>query len=326
MGRIGIFLASAAVCLPLVCIAQVRKTESYVFESYTPTDEQFLAGERKVRPTLIAGELSIPVTSSDKDPLAIVLHGSGGMWRAPGDLIEQLNRNGIATLTIDSFTGRGITDTGRDQDQLGRLAMIVDAYRALELMARNPGIDPERVALIGWSRGGHAALYAALERFHRLQGVPGRRFAAHVVFYPPCTVTYLEGLDVGKTPVRLFHGSADDYTPVAPCRAYTEQLRKAGADVVLAEYAGARHAFDWPHFSKPIVTNPAAQTTRNCVVTEREPGVLVSQSGKPFNYRDPCVEKGVSLGYDAEASADAYRSTIAFLKDVLKPSSLPQKP
>lgn len=56
---------------------------------------------------------------------------------------------GVATLVYDSFTGRGIVSSINDQDQLGMLAMIADPYRALELLARHPPIDPERIALIG---------------------------------------------------------------------------------------------------------------------------------------------------------------------------------
>jgi hypothetical protein len=36
---------------------------------------------------------------------------------------------GIATFNLDAFTGRGIIDTGTDQERLGNLTMINDAYR-----------------------------------------------------------------------------------------------------------------------------------------------------------------------------------------------------
>ena len=41
---------------------------------------------------------------------------------------------GVAAFLLDSFTGRGIVQTVTDQSQLGSLAMIVDAYRALDLL------------------------------------------------------------------------------------------------------------------------------------------------------------------------------------------------
>jgi dienelactone hydrolase len=49
---------------------------------------------------------------------------------------------------------------------------------------------------------------------------------------------------VSTKPIRLYHGSADDWMPVGPCRDYVARLRKAGAIVNLVEYPGANHVFD----------------------------------------------------------------------------------
>ena len=68
---------------------------------------------------------------------------------------------------LDSFSGRGLTSTSTNQALLGRFNMILDAYRALDVIANHPRIDPTRIAVMGFSRGGQSALYSSLKRFQQ---------------------------------------------------------------------------------------------------------------------------------------------------------------
>jgi dienelactone hydrolase len=97
-------------------------------------------------------------------PAVILLHGSGGISGYVTDWEMDLNSMGVATFVIDCFKGRGIVNTNNDQSQLGRLSMIVDAYRALDVLAKHPRIDPNRIAIMGFSRGGQAALLQPEQR------------------------------------------------------------------------------------------------------------------------------------------------------------------
>jgi dienelactone hydrolase len=87
------------------------------------------------------------------------MHGSGG-FEANTDLWRrQFESLGISTFALDSFSGRGSVSTVVDQSQLGRLNMILDLYRSFVVLAGHPRIDPNRIAVMGFSRGGQAALY-----------------------------------------------------------------------------------------------------------------------------------------------------------------------
>ena len=44
-----------------------------------------------------------------------------------------------------------------DQSQLGLMNMIVDVYRGIGAIAKNPSVDPKRIAVMGYSRGRGAA-------------------------------------------------------------------------------------------------------------------------------------------------------------------------
>ena len=89
--------------------------------------------------------------------------------------------------------------------------MIEDAYRALSLLSKHDRIDPSRVALMGFSKGGDVAFNGSLKRFQRMYSPAGVEFAAHIAFYAPCITTYMEGDDVSSLPIRMFHGSADNW-------------------------------------------------------------------------------------------------------------------
>ena len=301
--------------------AQLARIEVLSFASTTLTDQQILTGRRDGKPVVLAGELRIPRPGTDRLPAVIFLHGSGGISGYVDDWSQQLNPMGVATFILDSFSGRGIVSTVNDQDQLARLATTIDAYRALELLAKHPRIDPARIAVMGFSRGGQAALYSAQKRLYRMHGPAGGvEFAGYITLYANCGTTYVNDIDIADKPVRMFHGSADDYVPVAPCRSYVERLRANGKDVQLSEYAGAHHVFDWAALKTPVKL-AQAQTTRRCQLAETPDGKIInSQTGQPFTTGgDPCVEKGTTIAYHPEAHGEVLRAVKEFVGASLKP-------
>jgi dienelactone hydrolase len=302
--------------------AQVARLEIHPISSVTLIDSDFLAGLGKGQPVTIAGELRIPKAGNDRLPAVVLLHGSGGIG-GTASMIDEWSRElaqlGIATFAIDSFAARGIVSTVMDQTQLGRLNMVGDAYRALDLLAKHPRIDPNRVAVMGFSRGGQSALYSAMNRLYGTLGPANNlRFATHIAFYPDCTTTYLQDTDVSDRPIRVLHGSSDNYNPVAPCRAYVERLTNAHKDVKLIEYPDAYHVFDAPAFRTPAVLKGAI-TTRRCQLAEGDDHQIINrETQKPFTYADACVEKDTTIAYNEAASSKARIFVRDFLTDIFQ--------
>jgi dienelactone hydrolase len=282
----------------------------------TPTDQKFLAGEKGDREAVIGGTLVLPRTGNERLPAVILLHGSGGVGGYVDLWARELNDAGIATFVLDSFTGRGIANIMTDQARLGRLTMIYDSYRALERLASHPNIDPSKIVLMGFSRGGQAALYASLKRFHRAHLRSDARFAAYVVFYSACNLKLDEDENVGA-PIRLYHGLADNYVPIGPCREYVARLRRAGKDARLIEYPDAEHNFDNP-LRKTRTFFDQAQTTRKCFFEERGGLIVNVQTGKPFTYEDACVERGASVAYNEKAHRESVEAVKAFLRETFE--------
>lgn len=292
--------------------ADPSRGEMHPIHTTTLTDEQFLTGVKEGTPTTLAGELRFPAGSTDRDRVGVIVlvHGSGGIGSGLYQWAREFNDLGLATFMLDGFTGRGIVSTVGEQERLGGLSMLVDAYRVLDLLAKHPRIDPKRIGILGSSKGATPALFSVLRRFHRLHGPANAEFAAHFVFYPSCPTTFIDELDTLDHPIRIFHGSAD--AAVATCAPYAERLKKAGRDVEFMEFPGLHHAF-----AEPVgrVVIPQGQSLKNCRAEERAGGALVNlATGQPFTREDACVSREpVTL----EGNAAARVQTMASIRAVL---------
>ena len=299
------------------------KPEIHPVETVTLTARQFLRGEKGGKPTVLAGVLRVPVSGTARLPAIVLLHGSAGVTETTERWALEIAGIGVASFLLDCFSGRGIANSTADQSQLDALAMMVDAYRALGLLARDPRLDPERIAVMGFSKGAVAAVYSSNQRFRNAYGPSNVEFAAHIGLYTPCYITYRDDSCVTGKPLRLFHGAADDYVPVGACRAYVERLRKSGVDISLTEYSGAHHTYDnfrLPNDGTPV-ERPQAQTLRHCQLTEGADGVIFNlKTGKPFDINtDPCVERGPHVAYDASAASATRDAVKEFLIERFRP-------
>ena len=294
------------------------RTELYAIPTLTLSDSHFLKGEAEGTPATVGGQFRI-APGAGRLPVVVLMHGSGGMGPNIEMWAEEFNAMGISSFALDGFTGRGLVRTSDNQALLGRLNFILDIYRALDILAKHPRVDPERIVLMGFSRGGQAALYASLRRFHKMWNKSGVQFAGYIPFYPDCVTTYIGDTDVADRPIRIFQGTADDYNPVAPCKAFVARLRAGGHNVELTEYPNVWHAFDNPLGSTTLYISKGGQTVRHCSIREEPEGLLINATTKqPFTYKDPCVETDPHLATDLAATADAKMRVKAFLKDVFK--------
>lgn len=310
---LAIFVLALAV-RPSGLRGQVR-LQMYPIETVTLNSQQILSGEKNGKQTVLAGELRIPAGAS-RLPAVILVHGSDGLNSAVERWAQEFNQIGVAAFLLDCFSGRGITNTVGDQSQLHNLNMMVDAYKALEVLTKDPRLDANRIAIMGFSKGAFAAVYTSIERFRNLYGpANGSHFAAHIGLYTPCNVTYRDDNKTTGAPIRLFHGVADDWVAIGPCRAYANRLRNAGIDITLTEYPGAQHGYDFFYLGSEPVKYSDATTTRNCRAEEGEHGLIMnSETTKPYDVnRDACVERGPHLGYNEAATAATTKAIKEFL-------------
>jgi dienelactone hydrolase len=314
--RICAFVSFCAfeLCLPLTASAFEEKID---VPSRALTEEQFLRNEVSAAPEIsLQSTLSAPDTS-EKYPVMILMHGtdgpsSGAVW----SWSRYLNSIGVAALSLDSYTARNLTSASADQAAMPQFVQIYDAYRAVEVLASHDRIEPSAIMIMGFSRGGTAALYAAMTRFHEAFGPTTGRIAAYFPFYPLCNFK-LDGEDsVTPAPIRQFHGSADDWTPLKLCEEYIGRLQKAGHDATITAFPGALHGFDNPR-NPAHYADATWQTSRNCTRIEKDGRLLNAATGEPFSYTDACVEYGPSVQYNDKAATAAQQAVKGIIEGLV---------
>jgi dienelactone hydrolase len=310
------WVAIALMCAGTAHAQLPGRIEIHAVKSRTLTGAEFLRGGVSGQEALLGGELRFPLGAPAKVPAVVLVHGSGGISGGVDAWARTLNDAGFAVFILDAFSGRGIVSTVENQNQLHNLAMLVDAYRALDVLAAHPRIRSDRIAVMGFSKGAVASVFSAADRFRNAYG-GSNRFAAHVGLYTPCNTRFDADTKVSAAPIRLFHGITDDYVSIAPCRDFAAELKAAGADVVLTEYPDSQHGFDNPT-SPQLLALPKAQSTRNCRLKESANGVILNTaSGAAFSMADSCVAVGAHIGYNPDSTAAVRLAVMGFLKQAL---------
>ena len=242
------------------------------------TLNQFLKGETEGENVQISGKLQFPNNKwTGSLPAVVLLHGGGGVGDNQEVWARSFRKIGIATFIVDSNSGRGcrkiekMIKVCKNAYLHQGLGHIPDAYRALDLLSTHPRIDPNRIAVMGFSIGGKAALYASVKRFQKMWGTPGLEFAAYVPFYPGCKTAFENDEIISDRPIRIFFGDSDDFVSHILCEEYVNRLRKAGADVTITVYPNATHAFDFKPDIKGYgtkVKSGSGVNYRNCRFVE----------------------------------------------------------
>jgi len=302
----------------------------YGFASWSPrTLNELIQGNRTGTTVHVVGHLFLP-SGADRLPAVVLLHGSGGIYEA---LLEywpqQFNAAGFAVFTLDMFGPRGVRSTVNDQSLVPFAADVADAFAALRLLATHPRIDPKRIAVMGFSRGGTATLRASVERLIAAQNLPdGLRYAAAIPTYAGgCSNVFRLVVKPGvfsKSPMLFIHGDADDYTPIAPCQDYAERIRAAGTPVEFAVIEGAHHKFDADD-TRPRFLPRAGKTTIDCPLEididtfyayDRTTGARLQGQAYATMLKD-CRASGANVEGNPRARDEAAQAAVAFLRRTL---------
>ncbi len=273
-------------------------------------------------PIELKARLHLP--DNAKYPLsAVIITPSSGGVRTVREIhyAAALAAEGIAALVIDSFASRGIVNSVHDQRLLTRWQSGNDAIAGLRWLSRDERFKPERIAVMGVSKGGIVALDTALEVRRRWMRASNVSFSAHVAISPGCQWINRSTITTGA-PILFMLAELDDMTPVQPCVTRARHLRETGnANIEVKIYEGAHHAWEAlgakPHF------DPWAENYSRCQVWIEDDGTLVTANeGTAIPRRQwyewakrTCVKLGAHCcGGTPELKQRATRDIVAFLR------------
>ena len=312
------------------CQAPQAGTTAIAFQSSTYSDfRQLLTREAATGTVTIRANLGFPEEKKDRYPAVIVVHTLGGYRDAnEGYVAAELRKAGFATLTYDSFTARGTTGAAMSGSPGYLPAGVADAYAALRLLASEPSIDADRIAILGFSFGAEVAHLTAFESLRSALDPGQARFAAHVAFYPALNfgVVADRGAYTGS-PVLMLLGGKDDNLPVTKVESYLAYARAAGnpAPIETVTYPGAYHAWTVPD----LVTArfyPELVSAKKCpliLLGPNRPMFLIDEQAKPFDpgFFGACMKQapGYSMGFDAAVRAQSITDAVRFLQRNLQP-------
>ena len=217
---------------------------------------------------LHAEAYSVRITSADKNagkieaflykpdggsgpyPAVVIMHGGGGVHRWTTNFASTISGWGYVTLVIDSYGSRNIRSTDQIGHEKGAFHQISDVYGGYRFLSKLGFVDAKRIAIIGFSRGGHTALNAIGEK-QSLPDYLGNEltkpgdFAAAVAIYPNCIdQEYI----VHKAPVLILIGDRDREYNLDCSADVVNRSKASGLKSALHIYRGVTHSY----FSKRI--------------------------------------------------------------------------
>jgi dienelactone hydrolase len=211
--------------------------------------------------TPLKGYIARP-KAEGKRPGVLVVHewwGNNGYPRKRADMLAEL---GYVAFALDMYGNGTVVTTASEAGKLaGEVSKNPDVAEqrfrsAMSLLARQPDVDPRRIAAIGYCFGGGIVLQMARR---------GLDLADVVSFHGSLGTTTLAKAGAVKAKVLVLNGADDPFVKPEQIEAFKKEMQAAGVDYRFINYEGALHAFTNPDatengrkFNLPLAYNADA--------------------------------------------------------------------
>lgn len=194
----------------------------------------------------LLGYISAPASAAASTPRPglLIVHDWDGLDDYEKSRADQAARDfGVVALAVDVY-GRDTRPKSMAenaqfaQKYYGDLVLfrnrIAAAFTALQ---KAPGVDPNRIAIMGYCFGGKGALEFARS---------GAPLAAAVSFHGSLDSALPAPKDRIKFPVMVFHANQDPVVPRAQLTGFLDEMTEAAVDYQVVVYNLRAHAFTKP--------------------------------------------------------------------------------
>lgn len=190
--------------------------------------------------TTLEGYLVYDDAVEGKRPGIIVVHDWMGFGTYGNGRAEQLAALGYAALAVDIF-GKGVRPSNAEEasKQAGYYKEHRDILRkralaGLEFLSKEPMVDVQNMAAIGYCFGGTTVLEMARA------GMP---LSGVVSFHGGLSTSLPAAQGDVKAKVLVLHGADDPFVPSQEVDGFTKEFNLAKADWQMVFYSGAVHSF-----------------------------------------------------------------------------------
>jgi dienelactone hydrolase len=235
-----LFSALAATCL-LACSTSREKNARPAAETKAAVTEAI--HEYREGDTVLEGYLAMPKNLRPGAPAVVIVHEWMGLGSYEKMRAKMLAELGYVAFAADIY-GKGVRTT--DMGEAGKLSSQykknLPLFRkriaaAVDAASKVPGVDPKRVAIIGYCFGGTAALEAARAKMPVVAAVS---FHGNLATAKPKETKNL------AAKILVLHGADDPLVPPQEVKTFAQEMMAAKADWQFVAYGGAVHKFTNP--------------------------------------------------------------------------------
>lgn len=193
--------------------------------------------------TQLVGYMAYDDSIDTPRPAVLVVHD----WTGLNDYVKMRTRKlaelGYVGFAVDMYgDGKMAGDTKQAAAWAGQIRgdhelLLARMNAALDTVRKQPQVDPQRLAIMGYCFGGGVTLETVRS---------GADVKAAVSFHGNLATEHPAKADTLKAAILVCHGADDTVVPQKDVAAFVDEMKNAKADWELIQFGNAVHAFTDP--------------------------------------------------------------------------------